>query len=227
MIYPPTGSAWHDGWSTSNNPLVARVVVNRLWEQIFGRGIVETSEDFGTQGTAPSHPALLDWLATELIANGWSQKAIIRSIVESATYRQASTAAPSLLERDPANRLLARGPRFRLDAEAIRDVQLAVSGLLSPKMHGPSVFPAQPPGIWNMPFNTDTWTTSEGEDRYRRSLYTFWRRTSPYPGLHDVRCRQPGILHRPARPDEHPAPGADPAERPGIVRGGPCAGERK
>ena len=166
-----------------NNPLVARVVVNRLWEQIFGRGIVETSEDFGTQGTTPSHPALLDWLATELVAKGWSQKAIIRAIVESATYRQTSTVAPSLLERDPANQLLARGPRFRLDAEAIRDVQLAVSGLLSPKMHGPSVFPAQPPGIWNMPFNTDTWTTSEGEDRYRRSLYTFWRRTSPYPGF--------------------------------------------
>jgi hypothetical protein len=104
-------------------------------------------------------------------------------MVESATYRQSSNAAASLLERDPSNRLLARGPRFRLEAEAIRDVQLAVSGLLSPKMHGPSVFPVQPPGIWNMPYNSDTWTTSEGEDRYRRSLYTFWRRTSPYPSF--------------------------------------------
>jgi mono/diheme cytochrome c family protein len=166
-----------------NNPLVARVAVNRLWEQLFGRGIVETSEDFGTQGTPPSNPALLDWLATEFIAKGWSQKTIIRSIVTSATYRQSSTVTPLLLERDPYNRLLARGPRFRLDAEGIRDVQLAVSGLLSPTMHGPSVFPVQPPGIWNMPYNSDKWTNSDGEDRYRRSIYTFWRRTSPYPSF--------------------------------------------
>jgi hypothetical protein len=166
-----------------NNPLVARVAVNRLWEQLFGRGIVETSEDFGTQGTPPSNPALLDWLATELMTNGWKQKAIIRSIVTSATYRQSSSVTPLLLERDPYNRLLARGPRFRLDAEGIRDVQLAVSGLLSTKMYGPSVFPSQPPGIWNMPYSSDKWTTSEGEDRYRRSIYTFWRRTSPYPSF--------------------------------------------
>ena len=166
-----------------NNPLVARVAVNRLWEQLFGRGIVETSEDFGTQGTPPSNQALLDWLATELMTNGWKQKAIIRSIVTSATYRQSSSVTPQLLERDPYNRLLARGPRFRLDAEGIRDVQLAVSGLLSTKMYGPSVFPSQPAGIWNMPYSSDKWTTSEGEDRYRRSIYTFWRRTSPYPSF--------------------------------------------
>jgi hypothetical protein len=166
-----------------NNPLVARVAVNRLWEQVFGRGLVETSEDFGTQGTPPSNPALLDWLATEFIAKGWKQKAIIRTIVTSATYRQSSAVTPVLLDRDPYNRLLARGPRFRLDAEGIRDVQLAVSGLLSEKMHGPSVFPVQPPGIWNMPYSTDKWTPSEGEDRYRRSIYTFWRRTSPYPSF--------------------------------------------
>ncbi len=166
-----------------NNPLVARVAVNRLWEQLFGRGIVETSEDFGTQGTPPSNPALLDWLATELMTNGWRQKAIIRSIVTSATYRQSSSVTPQLLERDPYNRLLARGPRFSLDAEGIRDVPLAVSGLLSTKMDGPSVFPSQPAGIWNMPYSSDKWTTSEGEDRYRRSIYTFWRRTSPYPSF--------------------------------------------
>ena len=165
------------------NPLVARVTVNRLWEQLFGRGIVETTEDFGTQGSPPSHPALLDWLATELMTNGWKQKAIVRSIVTSATYRQSSSANPQLLERDPYNRLLARGPRFRLDAEAIRDGALAVSGLLSPKMHGPSVFPLQPPGIWNMPYNSERWATSDGDDRYRRSIYTFWRRTSPYPSF--------------------------------------------
>jgi hypothetical protein len=165
------------------NPLVARVTVNRLWDQLFGRGLVETSEDFGTQGAPPSHPELLDWLATELMTNGWKQKAMIRAIVTSATYRQASSATSQLLERDPYNRLFARGPRFRLDAEAIRDASLAVSGLLSPKMHGPSVFPVQPPGIWNMPYNSDKWATSDGDDRYRRSIYTFWRRTSPYPSF--------------------------------------------
>ena len=119
--------------------------------------------------------------ATELVANGWKQKAIIRTMVTSATYRQASAVSPLLRERDPYNRLFARGPRFRLDAEAVRDVALSVSGQLSPKMHGPSVFPYQPPGIWNMPYNSDKWTMSDGEDRYRRSIYTFWRRTSPYP----------------------------------------------
>ncbi len=166
-----------------NNPLVARVVVNRLWEQIFGRGIVETSEDFGSQGAPPSHPELLDWLATEFVAKGWSQKAILREIVLSATYRQTSAAPPVLVERDPYNRLLARGPRVRMEAEMIRDVALAASGLLSPKMFGPSVFPPQPDGIWNQPYSSDKWTTSTGEDRYRRSLYTFWRRTSPYPSF--------------------------------------------
>jgi hypothetical protein len=165
------------------NPLVARVAVNRVWEQIFGKGLVETSEDFGTQSTPPSHPELLDWLATEFMANGWSQKALIRSIVLSATYRQSSAVPPQLAERDPYNRLLARGPRVRMEAEMVRDVALAASGLLSPKMKGPSVFPLQPEGIWNQPYSSDKWTTSTGEDRYRRSLYTFWRRTSPYPSF--------------------------------------------
>ena len=165
------------------NPLVARVTVNRLWEQMFGRGLVETSEDFGSQGSPPSHPELLDWLATELVAQHWSQKALIREMALSATYRQSSTVAPQLADRDPYNRLLARGPRVRMEAEMIRDVALAASGLLSPKMHGPSVFPLQPDGIWNQPYSSDKWTTSAGEDRYRRSLYTFWRRTSPYPAF--------------------------------------------
>jgi hypothetical protein len=166
-----------------NNPLVARVAVNRLWEQMFGRGIVETSEDFGTQGAPPSHPQLLDWLATEFIAKGWSQKALVREIVLSATYRQSSAVQPQLADRDPYNRLLARGPRVRMEAEMIRDVALSTSGLLSPKMFGPSVFPLQPDGIWNQPYSSDKWTTSSGDDRYRRSLYTFWRRTSPYPSF--------------------------------------------
>ncbi len=164
-----------------DNPLVARVQVNRLWEQLFGRGLVETSEDFGTQGQPPSHPELLDWLAVELMDRGWSQKTLLKTIVTSATYRQASAVTPALVERDPYNRLFARGPRFRLEAEMIRDGALAASGLLSPKLRGPSVFPAQPEGIWNMPYNEDRWVESEGEDRHRRSLYTFLRRTSPYP----------------------------------------------
>jgi uncharacterized protein DUF1553 len=164
-----------------DNPLVARVQVNRVWEQLFGRGLVETSEDFGTQGQAPSHPDLLDWLAVEFVEQGWSQKALLKTIVTSSTYRQASVVTPAVAERDPYNRLFARGPRFRLEAEMIRDGALAASGLLSAKVHGPSVFPTQPEGIWNMPYNEDRWVESEGADRHRRSLYTFLRRTSPYP----------------------------------------------
>jgi mono/diheme cytochrome c family protein len=165
------------------NPLVARVEVNRIWEQYFGRGIVETSEDFGTQGARPTHPELLDWLATEFMARGWSLKAVHRLVVTSATYRQSSRITPELLERDPDNRLLTRGSRFRVEAEMVRDIALAASGLLDPTVGGPSVFPYQPPGIWSLPFNDDKWITSEGRDRFRRSLYTFWRRTSPYPSL--------------------------------------------
>ena len=171
-------------WLVSeNNPLVSRVTVNRFWEQFFGRGIVETTEDFGTQGERPSHPELLDWLATEFARQGWSMKALHRLIVTSATYRQSSKVSPALLERDPYNRLLERGPRFRMEAEMVRDVALAASGQLSRKIGGPSVFPPQPEGIWNIPYNDDRWIESQGEDRYRRGLYTFIRRTSPYPSL--------------------------------------------
>jgi len=171
-------------WLVDNdNPLTARVVVNRAWEQFFGRGIVETSEDFGTQGSPPSHPELLDWLATEFIQQGWSQKAIHKLIVSSATYRQASEASPALVERDSYNRLLARGPRFRLEAEMVRDSVLAASGLLSPKIGGPSVFPPQPDGIWDIPYSTEKWIPSEGDDRYRRGLYVFIRRSATYPSF--------------------------------------------
>jgi hypothetical protein len=167
------------------NPLTARVAVNRAWEQVFGRGIVETSEDFGSQGTPPSHPELLDWLATELVHQKWSLKALHRLIVSSATYRQASAATPAQIEQDPYNRLLARGPRFRLEAEMVRDVTLAASGLLSRKIGGPSVFPPQPDGIWDIPFNSNTekWVLSDGEDRYRRGLYVFMRRSAAYPAF--------------------------------------------
>jgi hypothetical protein len=166
-----------------NNPLTPRVTVNRLWEQYYGHGLVETVEDFGTQGERPSHPELLDWLATEFLREGTRMKPMHRLIVLSATYRQGSRVTPELRERDPYNRLLARGPRFRVEAEMVRDIALAASGLLSGKVGGPSVFPVQPEGIWDNPYSDDRWETSEGEDRYRRALYTFTRRTAPYPGL--------------------------------------------
>ena len=169
--------------ANDNNPLTARVAVNRAWEQFFGRGLVETSEDFGTQGSPPSHPELLDWLSTEFVEKGWHLKAVHKLIVSSATYRQSSAANPALVERDPYNRLLARGARFRMEAEMVRDTVLAVSGLLSRKIGGPSVFPPQPDGIWDIPYSSEKWTLSEGEDRYRRGLYTFIRRSAAYPSF--------------------------------------------
>jgi hypothetical protein len=183
----------------AGNPLTARVTVNRLWEQLFGKGIVESSDDFGVQGQPPSHPELLDWLACEFMRQGWRTKAMLRLMVTSATYRQAAQATPAKLERDPANRLLSRGPRFRVEAEMLRDIALAASGLLSAKIGGPSVFPLQPDGIWNIPYNADRWVASAGEDRHRRGLYTFWRRTSPYPSFitFDAPSREVCTLRRP------------------------------
>jgi hypothetical protein len=168
----------------ADNPLTARVAVNRYWAQLFGVGLVETEEDFGTQGDMPSHAELLDWLATEYVRLGWDTKAFVKLLVTSATYRQSSKVTAEALAKDPRNRLLSRGPRFRLEAEMVRDQALALSGLLSRKMHGPSVYPPQPPGLWQAAFNGQrTWTTSKGADRYRRGLYVFWRRTVPYPSL--------------------------------------------
>jgi hypothetical protein len=164
-----------------DNPLTARVAVNRFWEALFGRGLVETSEDFGTMGAPPSHPALLDWLAVDFMEQGWSVKRLLRTLVLSSTYRQDSTVAPALQARDPYNRLFARGPRFRMEAEMVRDVALAASGQLSTKVGGPSVFPPQPPNIWDNPYDNSRWIESTGDDRVRRSLYTFHRRTAPYP----------------------------------------------
>jgi hypothetical protein len=166
------------------NPLTARVAVNRFWAQLFGIGLVETEEDFGTQGEPPSHPELLDWLALEFMRSGWDTKALLRLIVTSATYRQSSKARPELLAKDPRNRLLARAPRYRLEAEMVRDQALVLSGLLSRELGGPSVYPPQPEGLWQAAFNGQrTWATSTGDDRYRRALYTFWRRTIPYPSM--------------------------------------------
>jgi hypothetical protein len=183
-----------------NNPLTARVVANRFWEQIFGTGIVRTSEDFGSQGELPTHPELLDWLATELIAQKWDVKAFLKMLVTSATYRQSSRVTPELDERNPANVLLARGPRFRMNAEAVRDQALFVSGLLSRKMYGPPVRPPQPASELTAAFGSSLdWKASEGEDRYRRGLYTEWRRTSPYPSMatFDAPNREVCALRRP------------------------------
>lgn len=171
-------------WLVSrDNPLTARVTVNRIWEQYFGRGLVETSEDFGSQGAAPSHPELLDWLAVEFMDRRWSMKAMHRLIVTSAAYRQTSRVTPALIQADPYNRLISRGPRFRLEAEMVRDLSLAASGLLARKVGGPSVFPPQPPGIWDVPYSDDKWEESKGEDKFRRGLYTFTRRSALYPAM--------------------------------------------
>ncbi len=170
--------------ASADNPLTARVMVNRLWGELFGTGIVETMEDFGTSGTLPSHPELLDHLALRFEKDfKWSIKAMLREIVLSASYRQTHEAPASLVESDPDNRLVARGPRNRLTAEMIRDQALAVSGLLSPKMFGPSVFPPQPDGIWSSVYNKESWKASKGEDRFRRGVYTYSKRTSGFPGF--------------------------------------------
>ncbi|MEI6257035.1 MAG: PSD1 and planctomycete cytochrome C domain-containing protein [Planctomycetota bacterium] len=166
------------------NPLTARVVVNRIWERLFGIGIVSTSEEFGSQGDLPSHPELLDWLAVELVARKWDTKAIQRLIVTSAAYRQTSKASPELVAQDPENRLVACGPRVRLSAEVIRDQALAAAGLLSAKKGGPSVHPPQPNFGLSAAFGSGIdWKTDIGEDRYRRALYTTWRRSNPYPSM--------------------------------------------
>ncbi len=176
-------------WLVSkDHPLTARVAVNRFWQMYFGTGLVKTVEDFGSQGELPSHPELLDWLATEFMASGWDVKAMQRRIVLSATYQQSSRVTPSLIEKDPENRLLARGPRFRLPAEVVRDNALAVSGLLNPQIGGPSVAPYQPAGLWDDiaygdVFSAQIYEQGRGADLYRRSMYTFWKRTSPPPSL--------------------------------------------
>ncbi len=171
-------------WITSpDNPLTARVIVNRVWQVYFGRGIVETENDFGTLGASPTHPELLDWLAIEFLNNGWSLKDLHRLIVTSHTYQQSSAAREELRIVDPNNDLLGRQQRLRLEAEIIRDVCLSVSGLLSPKMGGPPVYPPIPAGVMNRGQVNRGWKVSQGEDRYRRGIYTFVYRATPPPSL--------------------------------------------
>lgn len=171
-------------WLVSpKNPLTARVQMNRDWQAFFGRGIVPTVEDFGTRGENPSHPELLDWLATEFMQGGWRMKRMHRLIVTSATYRQVARTSPELQRRDPLNILLARGPRFRVDAELVRDIALSASGLLNPKLGGPSVFPPQPAEVTGQVYGGYQYPTSTGPDRYRRGLYTYWKRTAPFAAV--------------------------------------------
>ena len=168
-----------------DHPLTARVTVNRLWQQVFGTGLVKTVDDFGTQGESPSHPDLLDWLAVELIESGWDLKHVLRLMVTSTTYRQSSHATPEQYRLDPENRLLARGSRFRMDAEMLRDNALAISGLLVERLGGPSVRPYQPPGLWeDVTYDSNaSYEQQGGSSLYRRSLYTFWKRQSPPPSM--------------------------------------------
>ncbi|HIK93971.1 MAG TPA: DUF1553 domain-containing protein, partial [Planctomycetes bacterium] len=169
-----------------DNPLTSRVIVNRVWQQYFGRGLVATDDDFGTQGERPSHPELLDWLATRFRQDNWSLKKLHKLIVMSATYRQSSHSRPELLQHDPYNTLLARQNCLRVEAEIVRDLALSVSGLLNPKIGGPSVRPPQPADFAALGFQGNVkWSVSEGRDRYRRGLYTFFQRTVPYPMLVD------------------------------------------
>jgi hypothetical protein len=174
-------------WTVSpTNPLTARVTVNRMWQEIFGTGIVETTEDFGVMGARPSHPELLDWLAVDFRDSGWDVKRFYKQLVMSATYRQSSRVTPQLAEKDPKNRLLSRGPRFRMDSEMLRDTALAASGLLVEKLGGPSVKPYQPPGIWDGSHdasNTRKYVQDHGDALYRRSLYTFWKRMATMPDM--------------------------------------------
>ena len=187
-------------WLTDkSNPLTSRVAVNRFWSQLFGKGIVETEEDFGSQGFMPSHPELLDWLALEFQNElEYDIKALLKLIVSSSTYRQASNVTKTMLEKDPFNVLLSRGPRIRLTAEQVRDQTLFVAGLLSDKMYGKSVMPYQPEGVWQTVYSGSKWELAQGEDAYRRAIYTYWRRTSPYPSMisFDVPSREVCVIRR-------------------------------
>jgi hypothetical protein len=174
-------------WTVSaDNPLTARVTVNRMWNEVFGTGLVETTEDFGIMGQRPSHPELLDWLAVEFRESGWDIKHMYKLMVMSAAYRQSAKSTPEQLTKDPKNLLLAHGPRFRMDAETLRDIALESSGLLVDKIGGPSVKPYQPPNIWEQGHNaSDTrhYTQDHGDALYRRSMYSYWKRMAMMPDM--------------------------------------------
>ncbi len=213
------------------HPLTARVTVNRFWQQLFGTGIVKTAEDFGSQGEPPSHRDLLNWLAVEFVESGWDVKRMMKTLVMSATYRQSPRITPELAKRDPENRLLARGPRYRLDAEMLRDQALLVSGLLDDTMGGPSVKPPQPDGLWfavgYTRSNTAKFVADKGSDKiHRRSLYTFVKRTAPPPqmGTFDAPSREATCVS--PRANEHTAASPDVVQRSAIHRSCPALATR-
>jgi hypothetical protein len=180
---PPNRLALARWLVSRDNPLTARVTVNRMWQTLFGTGLVKTVEDFGSQGEWPLHQELLDWLAVEFMDSGWDVKRLLKTVVTSETYKQTGRVTAELAQRDPENRLLARGPRTRLAPEMIRDQALAASGLLVEKFGGPSVKPPQPPGLWQELAGGSGYKADEGEGRYRRSVYTYWRRTIQPPSM--------------------------------------------
>ncbi len=203
-IFPPLGSRGEAAdrldlarWIVSpDNPLTGRVAVNHLWQHLFGRGLVSTVDDFGTQGDKPSHPQLLDWLATEYIRRGWSRKAMVKLIVMSSAYRQSSRTRPELQPRDPDNRLLARQARFRVEGEIVRDLFLTASGLLSRKIGGPTIRPPLPESVINLGFKYRTiWETSAGEDQFRRGMYIHFKRTNPFPSLMTFDCPEASVTN--------------------------------
>ena len=197
-------------WLVSKeNPLVARVTVNRWWAELFGSGIVSTAEDFGVKGELPSHPELLDWLAVEFMDHNWSMKHVIKTIVMSATYQQSSRITPELHEIDDHNRLLARGPRFRMDAEMVRDNALAISGLLDTKQFGPSIRPYQPDGIWTkVGGQRYEYEVSPGSEKHRRGIYVVIKRGAPYPSFINFDATNQIELHREALANQHAAASA-------------------
>ena len=203
--HTPDRLAFAEWFFGPEQPLTARVAVNRYWEQLFGKGLVETLEDFGTVGAAPSHPELLDWLAWQFQHElNWDIKALLKEIVMSGTYRQSAVATADALEIDPYNRLLARGPQQRLTAEMVRDQALVASGLLSSEMGGPPVMPPQPEGVDQTVYSDFMWVDEEGSDRYRRAIYTFLKRTTLYPSFvtFDVAARD--ISHARRMPTNTP-----------------------
>ena len=224
-----TASRWRSWLVDPKHPLTARVAVNRFWQMYFGYGIVKTQEDFGVQGEPPVHPELLDWLATEFIRTGWDIRAMQRLIVTSATYRQSSKVTPALLERDPENRLLARGPRLRLPAEMIRDTALAASGLLNDEIGGPSVLPYQPEGLWEEMafgegFSAQAYEQSHGQGSLPPRHVHVLEADGAAGVAGDVRRARPREVHGAARADQHAAAGAGADERSDLRRGGAGAG---
>ena len=219
-----TASAWRAGCCCPENPLTARVTVNRFWQEIFGTGIVKTTGDFGVTGDLPSHPELLDWLAVDFRESGWDVKRFFKLLVTSATYRQAAVVTPEKLEKDPENRLLSRGPRFRMDAEMVRDYALAASGLLVAENRRPERQAVSAAGVWEavamLGSNTRNYKQDNGESLYRRSLYTFWKRAAPPASMEifNAPSRETCTVRR--ERDGHAVAGAGDAERPAIRRSG-------